>query len=104
MESKEKLIDPSSGSTCCIAGVALIAVSFGMIALSATVSPFFAFLVVIFFFTGCYFLCGVASVEPNEARILMLFGEYKGTIKSNGLFWVNPFYEKQAINLKAQNL
>ena len=34
----------------------------------------------------------------------MLFGDYKGTIKGNGLFWVNPFYEKQTINLKAQNL
>ena len=35
--------------------------------------------------------------------MLLLFGEYKGTIKKNGLFWVNPFYTKTKISLRARN-
>ena len=38
---------------------------------------------------------GLMVVNPNESSVLVLFGEYKGTIKSNGFFWVNPFYVKK---------
>jgi regulator of protease activity HflC (stomatin/prohibitin superfamily) len=58
----------------------------------------------ILFCAGFCSLCGIYTVQPGEARVLMLFGDYKGTIKSNGLFWVNPFYEKGGISTKAQNL
>lgn len=42
-------------------------------------------------------------VNPNESRVLLLFGEYKGTVKKNGLFWVNPLYIKKNISLRARN-
>jgi regulator of protease activity HflC (stomatin/prohibitin superfamily) len=47
---------------------------------------------------------GLMVVNPNESSVLVLFGEYKGTIKSNGFFWVNPFYVKKKISLRARNL
>jgi regulator of protease activity HflC (stomatin/prohibitin superfamily) len=47
---------------------------------------------------------GLMVVNPNESSVLVLFGEYKGTIKSNGFFWVNPLLVKKKISLRARNL
>jgi len=46
---------------------------------------------------------GFFYVYPNSSRVLTLFGEYKGTVKKNGFFWVNPFYVKNSISLRARN-
>ena len=46
---------------------------------------------------------GFIMVEPNGSRVLLLFGEYIGTVKKNGFFWVNPFYTKKKISLRASN-
>jgi regulator of protease activity HflC (stomatin/prohibitin superfamily) len=43
-------------------------------------------------------------LQPNEAAILLLFGEYVGTDRSEGLRWANPFYKKQKISLRSHNL
>lgn len=53
-----------------------------------------------------FFIClfGFMQVEPNDGRVMVFFGKYKGTIKENGFFWVNPFYEKKKITLRARNL
>ena len=54
------------------------------------------------------FLCiapvGFMTNEPNNARVMVFFGKYKGTLKVNGFFWVNPFYSKKRITLRARNL
>jgi regulator of protease activity HflC (stomatin/prohibitin superfamily) len=50
------------------------------------------------------FLCtGLIVVNPNESKVLILFGKYMGTVKQNGFFWVNPFYVKRKISLRARN-
>jgi len=46
---------------------------------------------------------GFFFVTPNGSRVLVLFGAYKGTVKANGFFWVNPFFTKQSISLRARN-
>ncbi|MCP4310278.1 MAG: SPFH domain-containing protein [Bacteroidetes bacterium] len=46
---------------------------------------------------------GFIVVNPNESSVLILFGAYKGTIKINGLFWVNPFFVRKRISLRARN-
>jgi regulator of protease activity HflC (stomatin/prohibitin superfamily) len=50
------------------------------------------------------FWFGFMMVEPNEARVLIFFGKYRGTVKENGYFWVNPFYVKRKLTLRARNL
>ena len=50
-----------------------------------------------------FILPGLILVNPNESRVLLLFGDYRGTVKQNGLFWVNPFYTKKKISLRARN-
>jgi regulator of protease activity HflC (stomatin/prohibitin superfamily) len=47
---------------------------------------------------------GFVIVNPNESSVLVLFGAYKGTIKTNGFYWVNPFFVKKKITLRARNL
>src|SRR5258707_14752168 len=47
---------------------------------------------------------GLFIVNPNDARVLVLFGTYKGTVKGNGFFWANPFLVKKRITLRARNL
>ncbi|GGI57079.1 SPFH domain-containing protein [Winogradskyella haliclonae] len=46
---------------------------------------------------------GFVMVQPNGSRVLLLFGKYVGTIKKNGYYWVNPFYTKKKISLRASN-
>lgn len=49
-------------------------------------------------------LCGLFSQEPNEARVMVLFGKYKGTFTKTGFFWVNPFLSRKKLSLRARNL
>jgi regulator of protease activity HflC (stomatin/prohibitin superfamily) len=46
---------------------------------------------------------GLMIISPNNAKVLLLFGEYKGSITQNGLFWVNPFYSRNTLSLRAAN-
>ena len=49
------------------------------------------------------FMPGFFIVNPNNAIVLLMFGEYKGTVKTNGFFWVNPLYSKRSYSLIARN-
>jgi len=51
-----------------------------------------------------FLIPGFMVVNPNESMVLVLFGDYIGTIKVNGFFWANPFYVKKKISLRARNL
>lgn len=58
-----------------------------------------AILIVLFVFIAPGFI----AVDPNQSYVLVLFGAYKGTIKDNGFFWVNPFFVKKKYSLRARN-
>lgn len=51
-----------------------------------------------------FIIRGFVIVNPNESAVLILFGDYKGTIRKNGFFWANPFFVKKKISLRARNL
>ena len=50
---------------------------------------------------GCWW--GFYLVNPNQGKVLQLFGRYVGTDRANGLRWANPFYSKQAVSLRVRN-
>ncbi len=56
-------------------------------------------LALLFIFT----ISGYRVVNPNSSCVMVLFGAYKGTIRENGFFWVNPFYITRHISLRARN-
>ncbi len=49
-------------------------------------------------------LIGFMTIQPNLARVLTFFGKYRGTVTDNGFFWVNPFYGKRRLSLRARNM
>jgi regulator of protease activity HflC (stomatin/prohibitin superfamily) len=56
-------------------------------------------------FLSIPFICfGFTIIEPNDAKAMVFFGKYKGTITDNGFFWVIPFYQRKKITLRARNL
>ena len=50
-----------------------------------------------------FLLGGFFQVQPNEARVLQLFGRYSGSVREPGLRWTNPFYSKRALSLRVRN-
>lgn len=52
---------------------------------------------------GGFGLAGVFVVEPNEAKVLTLFGKYWGTVKTDGFHWANPLLTKRHITLRVRN-
>ncbi|CAG5011853.1 hypothetical protein DYBT9275_05039 [Dyadobacter sp. CECT 9275] len=53
---------------------------------------------------GLFVLKGLTVINPNEAVVTTFFGDYMGTMKQNGLRWVNPFFRRKKISLRARNL
>ncbi len=49
-------------------------------------------------------MAGYIQLEPNEARVMVFFGTYKGTFRRTGFFWLNPFMDKKKLSLRARNL
>lgn len=62
-------------------------------------NPFFSLLFLLFFFL----LPGFFVINPNTSRVMIFFGDYRGTIKENGFYWVNPFFVKKKVSLRAHN-
>jgi len=53
---------------------------------------------------GVFVLAGIYMLQPNQAALLLLFGDYRGTDRSSGLRWANPFYRKLKVSLRSHNL
>ncbi len=97
MKTQESSHSPMSGYLMLTFSILLLAGA--VIGLALLKSPLFLILLVLFLLT----VPGFFFVNPNGSRVLVLFGEYIGTVKKNGFFWVNPFYMKQKISLRARN-
>ncbi len=94
---QEKITTPANGYLMLFLILALLVGSITGIAM--TKSPWFAFLILVLIILSA----GFVMVQPNGSRVLLLFGKYIGTIKKNGFYWVNPFYTKKKISLRASN-
>ncbi len=55
------------------------------------------------FVATCIGFGGLTPVNPNQARALVLFGKYRGTVHAQGLHWVNPFSERRRISVRVRN-
>ena len=94
---EEKIIVPANGYLMLFAFLILL---FGGIAgVLTTRNPIFFIAIVL----AVFILPGFIMVQPNGSRVLLLFGKYVGTVKQNGFYWVNPFYTKKKISLRASN-
>lgn len=48
--------------------------------------------------------CGFFVLQPNQARVMIFFGNYRGTFQETGFFWVNPFMTKKKVSLRIRNM
>jgi len=62
------------------------------------------FLVIPAIIVAIVMLTGHFTLQPNEARVMLMFGEYRGTIRESGFFWANPFYSKPTVSLRSRNM
>lgn len=95
----EKIINPPSGYVAFFAFLFLLIISALGFWRGDTL---FAVLALLIAFV--LLLPGLIIVNPNDSKVLTLFGQYIGTVKKDGFFWVNPFSVKKTVSLKAYNL
>ena len=93
----EKIITPLNGYSAVV--ISLITAAFIFIGFVSQnyILTFFLWPVFIFFIKG------LVVISPNSSKVLLLFGDYKGSVKQNGLFWINPFYKRISLSLRARN-
>lgn len=84
--------------------VGLLLMGAGVALLSMRLSPVAFIVGVVLAVLGGLTVAGLYMLQPNEAAILLLFGEYRGTDRSEGLRWAIPFYSRKRISLRARNL
>jgi len=94
---EERIITPMNGYISLI--IVLVLLGGGIYSLVSSVIPLFILALILVIVMAP----GFVMVQPNNSRVLLLFGKYIGTIKKNGLFWVIPFYSKKKISLRASN-
>ncbi|MFD0941573.1 SPFH domain-containing protein [Pedobacter boryungensis] len=96
---QEKIINPPSGYLALVLFLGLLAT-----AIFCFVAEMFVFGSIILTLNFLLVMPGLIIVNPNESKVLTLFGQYVGTVKSDGFFWVNPFTSKSKLSLRARNL
>jgi hypothetical protein len=104
----EKIMKPMSGFIVLILALAAIGLGIYIIASNAPQGdddvPQAAFWAgVVLVITGAFLLKGLTVINPNYSVVCVFFGKYTGTIKVNGLRFVNPFFRKYKISLRADN-
>lgn len=88
-----------------ISGFSILAITLSLIALSSYLFVInWQFLPITLILVSLFIIKGFVIINPNEAIVLVLFGNYSGTIKDSGFHWINPFYLRTFISLKARNL
>lgn len=101
----EKIVKPVSG----VLGLLLILACLGgatylFLQLEEEVSVWMLVSGILLTIIGLFLLNGLMVIQPNHSRVLNFFGKYVGTVKENGWFFISPFYTKENISLRSQNL
>lgn len=101
----EKIIKPTSGYLAVVAGTVLVFLAAYVLYLSvAQDTPIYIGLGILLFATAMFIFKGIIIVNPNHSRVLNFFGKYVGTIKDNGLFFINPLISAMKMSLRSENL
>jgi hypothetical protein len=94
----------SSGYLWIVVGLALIIAGLAALLQLPHMGPRALLVAVPLLIAGPFLMSGLYMLQPNEGAILLLFGAYKGTDRTEGLRWANPFFKKQKMSLRARNL
>lgn len=101
----EKIMKPMSGFLALLISLVLFCVGvFALIYAANEESALYGVVAVFSFIALVFFVKGLMIIQPNHSRVLNFFGKYVGSVKANGLFFVNPLYSSLKISLRSENL
>jgi regulator of protease activity HflC (stomatin/prohibitin superfamily) len=100
----EKVLKPMSGYLALVICLVLLGASGYLFVTGVDENITFVILAIACFLLSCFFMKGLMIIQPNHSRVLNFFGKYVGSVKDNGLFFINPLYSSQKISLRSENL
>ncbi|REC78563.1 SPFH domain-containing protein [Chryseobacterium elymi] len=100
----EKVLKPMSGYLALVFCLVLFAGAVYFFISGVEQSITYVIIAMLCFLLFCFFLKGLMIIQPNHSRVLNFFGKYVGTVKDNGLFFINPLYSSQKMSLRSENL
>jgi len=99
----EKIHKPLSGFLALLLALIFIALAIYCV-FHINQNGWFIAIGIISFLIAIFLIKGLMIIYPNHSRVLNFFGRYVGSVKENGLFFINPLYTSYKISLRAQNL
>jgi hypothetical protein len=93
----------AAGIPVMLLGIVLLAVSIGLVVFSVVAKNLVGVVAVLLFPAADLCFHGLTPVVPGEARVLQLFGAYRGTVRDSGLRWVNPFTRRRKVSVRVRN-
>ena len=100
----EKVLKPMSGYLALLISIVLFFAGLGLFIYSIDYSLGLAAVAMLMVLLSFFFMKGLMIIQPNHSRVLNFFGKYVGSVKENGLFFINPFYSSQRMSLRSENL
>lgn len=104
-QNSEKNVNAANGWAMLLLGIALV---FGGIFLILTGAlsgvPLVIIIGALTIVLAVFILAGLFTLQPNTAAVLILFGAYRGTVRTSGFLWRNPLMKKEKVSLRARNL
>lgn len=101
---REKELKATSGLFVLMTGLAVLVISiFGFVRAANAENPAIAVASGLALFLTILLMAGLFTVNPNDGKVLTLFGRYMGTVRDAGLWFANPFYAKKRISLRVRN-
>ena len=103
----ERAAASAPGVPMALGGLVVVGVTIWLIVIAHTLSPdvqgWLGFLTSVTAIVGVFMLVGLTPIQPGEARVVQLFGQYDGTIREPGLRWVNPFTDRIKVSTRIRN-
>ncbi|HTJ13768.1 MAG TPA: SPFH domain-containing protein [Dinghuibacter sp.] len=100
----EKLIRPVPGFLALFFALVLLASGIACFSLNDGQNGWLVVAGVVCLVASFFLLKGIMIIQPNQARVCTFFGRYIGSVKDNGLMWINPFYSTTKVSLRVVNL
>lgn len=101
----EKTVKPISGYTALAVAILSLILSIYLFILGIKFDQGFVITISVLLFVFFVFVAkGIMIIHPNHSRVLNFFGKYVGTVKENGLFFINPLYSTIKLSLRSENL
>ena len=103
----ERAAASAPGVPMAVGGIVIVGVTVWLIVIAHTLSPgdqgWVGFLTTVLAFVGVFMLTGLTPIQPGEARVVQMFGQYRGTVRQPGLRCVNPFSKRVKISTRIRN-